>query len=844
MKRLLFPLVLLLWTVAMQAVPAHPGTVKVQQPDGTYITLRLIGDEWRSVNTTVDGFSVVKDHRGYYVYAEKKNGLLQPTARIAHDVAERTADEQQYLAGMKKYQMPQMDAVSAAMKARVEAVGAQRRAQAHRATDYSKFKGLIILVQFNDKKFSRPDFYDILNDMVNQEGYTGYDSQQLTGSVHDYFSDNSDGKFKPKFDVVGPYTVDYSQYDCKLNGGKLEDVILAALDSADVDVNFKDYDGDGNNQVDLVFFVVAGNGAHYGDNDPNLWWPHRSMIYNPKATGDWRVFKDGVQLWDYASSVELAGLTSMPSTNHIDGIGTICHEFSHVLGLPDFYDSNYEEDGLSITPGLWSVMDEGCYCNDSFTPVGYSLYERYSVHFTDEPQTINAAGTYELNPLHLSKTGFRIDSPNKKEFFLFENRQKNDFKWDAYLPASGMLVYRVDKSSSYVWDANTVNAKSSRNYYELVRAGGVGSLDGRYDVFPGKGNVRSLHNGTTPANLMTWNGKPTQWGLVNINHVNGIVSFDVQDALKLTGLSLPDSVSLGVDFSRQLNAVFEPNYVEVPLTWSTSDKNIATVSDNGTVRGISEGECVVTATANDSISASCVVTVKTITGGTIAEFKAMKEEDETLLMLKSTEVLFAYQSRIYVRDSTGAITLNNIGISPVRNDRLSGLLYGKLTSLNNMLQLSPVTDITDVSTVNITTGDEVLPHVKMLVELTTDDYSDYVLVKGVKLVKDVFCYAVSGDRRVRVYNRFGNKGGSLPSNYDGKYYDVEAIFGTNRLNGNIIEELYLVKTPKEVDDPTGIVEVRRTVDSSRQPVYNLQGQRVNPATKGLLIRGGHKYLNK
>ena len=473
MKKILLLSITLFCAVTMMAAPAHPGKIKVQQPDGSYVTICLRGDEWLHFNTTEDGYSVVKDQRGYYVYAEQKDGMLQATTRVAHDVAERSASEQSFLANVRKYQRPQMDAAVAAMKNRVEAIGAQRRAQGRAAQyDYSKFKGLVVLVQFKDKEFSRPDYKDILNDMVNKKDYSGYEGQKLTGSVRDYFSDNSGGKFQPEFDVVGPYTVDFSQYDCNVKKGKSLEVLLAALDSADVDVNFKDYDGDGDNKVDLVFFVIAGNGANYTGNDDNLWWPHRSVIHNPNSN-NYRIIKDGVQLWDYASSIELAGWVSNPEAVYIDGIGTICHEFSHVLGLPDFYDANYEEDGQSITPGVWSVMDQGCYLNKGYTPVGYSLYERYSVGFTDEPKKIEAEGAYTLNPLHTSFTGLRINSPMQNEFFLLENRQKGLFKWDAYLPASGMLVFRVDLSNQNVWRNNTVNANSDRNYYELIRAGGA-----------------------------------------------------------------------------------------------------------------------------------------------------------------------------------------------------------------------------------------------------------------------------------------------------------------------------------------------------------------------------------
>lgn len=845
MKKKVF-LFIALWmcVLATMAVPAHPGTVQVRQPDGSYVTLRLVGDEWCHFHTTLDGYSVVKSNQGFYVYAEKKNGLLLPTAHVAHDVTSRSADEQAFLTGIKKYQAPQMTAASAAMKSRVEAAGVQRRAQRRAAQyDYTKFKGLIVLVQFNDREFSRPDYRDIITDMVNKQDYTGYEDQEMPGSVRDYFSDNSGGKFQPQFDVVGPYTVDFSQYDCNIDSGKCAEVLMAALDSANVDVNFKDYDGDGDKIVDLVYFVIAGNGANYGDNDENLWWPHRSQIW----TGDEKnpyVYKDGVLVWDYASSTELAGYTANPSTIYIDGIGTICHEFSHVLGLPDFYDTNYEENGQSITPGVWSLMDQGCYLNDGFTPAGYSLYERYSVGFTDEPEKIEGEGAYTLNPLHTSQTGWRIDSPEKNEFFLLENRQNGDFKWDAYLPGHGMLVHRVDLSNDKVWWGNTVNAKPERNYYELVRAGGTGKADTNYDPFPGRGKVTSLHNGTEPANLKTWSDKGTKWGLFNIREEDGIVSFDIQDALTLTGLTLPDSAEVGVGLVKKLQATPEPEYAECTLEWSSSNDDVATVDDDGVVKGVSEGKCVITATDSEGISASCVVTVKEVKGSSIAEFKSMDDQDETVLMLKDAEVLFSYQSRTYVRDSTGAITFNNLGTTLKRNNRVSGMLYGKLSFLNNMPQFSPVAELTDLDNLDVIDGDQVKPHEKTLEDLSADDYADYVLVKGVKLVKDVFCYAVSGERRIRVYTRFGSAGGSLPTNYDGKYYDVYAIFGTNRLNGQVIDELYIVKTPVEVDDPTGIVELRQNDANTNQSVFNLQGQRVSPTTKGLLIRDGRKWVNR
>ena len=847
MKRILFLFVSLLWyTVSTMAVPAYRGTAQVRQPDGSYITLRLHGDEWMNFNTTVDGYSVVKDQRGYYVYAEKKNGILQSTSCVAHDVSKRSLDEQAFLAHVKKYQTPEMSTLVADMKARVETTGAQRRAQRRAAKyDFSKFKGLIVLVQFNDKEFSRPDYKDIITDMVNKKDYKGYDNKKMPGSVHDYFSDNSDGKFQPEFDVVGPYTVDFSQYDCNIKGEKTDEVLLAALDSVDVDVNFKDYDGDGDSMVDLVFFVMAGNGANFVGNDENLWWPHRAQIWNRKEYDKGRdpyVRKDGVLIWDYASSTELAGYTNQPSSIYIDGIGTICHEFSHVLGLPDFYDSNYEDDGESITPGDWSLMAQGCYLDNGFTPAGYSLYERYSVGFTDEPEKIAAEGSYTLDPLHLSQTGFRIDSPEKNEFFLFENRQNGQFKWDAYLPGHGMLVYRIDLSNKKVWQENKVNANAERNYYELIRAGGPENANTNYDVFPGRGKVTTLHNGTKPANLKTWSGKAAKWGLFNIREDNGIVSFDVQDALTLTAISLPESAELGRGITMKLEPQFTPDYAETTLKWSSTNEDVAVVDDEGVVVGIEEGTCVITVVSENGLEANCQLTVIELPNLSIAEFKQLGVGSEAMLQFNQAQVVFASGSTAYIRDASSAIILDGLNMNLETNDILDGAIYVKY-ALNNQMPYAMITDATDVSALNVEKGSEVEPREMKLDDLTEADYADYVLLKQTKLVLESGkVWAVSDNRRIRYFNKLGVKV-SL-KNYSGKYFDLPVIYGTDILNGKLIDELYILKQPTEVNDPTGIVELRQDDADANRPFFNLQGQRVSPNTKGLLIRGGRKLLNR
>ena len=157
-------IVMLLNVGSMQAVPAHPRAVRVQQPDGTSVTLQLHGDEWLNYTTTADGYTVVQDSRGCYVYAQMRNGQLEATTLVAHDAEARQESERVFLSGVCKHLKP---AISPEMSAKRQAVqrGQQRTLAARRAGDYNynNFRGLIILVQFNDRSFSRDDYYNIIS---------------------------------------------------------------------------------------------------------------------------------------------------------------------------------------------------------------------------------------------------------------------------------------------------------------------------------------------------------------------------------------------------------------------------------------------------------------------------------------------------------------------------------------------------------------------------------------------------------------------------------------------------------------------------------------------------------
>lgn len=795
-KIILFLLTAVSYISLSHAVPAHPGSVKVKQPDGTYVTVRLHGDEYLNFNTTEDGFTVIKCSDGFYRYATGvSHGQLSASEIVAHDAANRSADETAFLASQQRYLIPAMTESGSKMHKSAR----QRAESPHKLIDYNKFKGLVILAEYSDRKFMRDDVLDFYKDMTSKEDWTGYTDHNsrrwvsCTGSVSDYFRDNSFGIFKPTFDILGPIELDYKCTDMKQASMSVE-IMLDVLSKAEAQTDLSQYDIDNDGYLDMVYIIYAGYGSNISGNDENYLWPHANNYTGYSRYMKWSF--DGKYIGRFACSTEISDSEVRGGTS-LDGIGTICHEFSHVLGLMDHYDANYEEDGRSADPGSWDVMAGGNYLNDSRTPAGYNAYERAFLGFAEAPTKIDGEGSFSLEQIGKNGKSYRIDSPNKDEYFLLENRQKS-FKWDAYLPGVGMLVFRVDESDPDVWQSNSVNTNPAHNYFKLVRANGDHvqggySIDGAGDAFPGTANVKELNNVTEPANLLTWNGKSTQWGLDKITLVNGNISFYVSNTYILKMLSLPDAADVAVGQTIQLDAVPTPSYATYKLEWSSSNTDVATVDNEGKLTGVAEGTAVITVTSDNGLSASCTVTVNTIAAISVAEFKTKDVGTEALLQLRDARVLYVYNNDSYIRDGSGStIMFKDIDLGLKRNDIVSGTLFAGVASENGLVQAVSLGMSSDASGLTITAGETVQPRAVNIDRLADSDYCDLVKLKAVKLVKNGGVWAEGNDKSLRVWQKFQVKNVSIPKNYNGKYYNVIGIYGTDVLNGEIIDELYLV----------------------------------------------------
>ena len=526
MKKIIAMCVGTAMAVVAHAVPAHPGMVTITQPDGNKVTVRLVGDEFFNYNCTSDGYTVVRNEQGDYEYATLNNGRLEPSGLLAHDMTARTADERQFLSVIGKHLRSEV----AVQTARAQRTQRDRLLAPRKAGTWDNYRGLVILVNLQNKTFKRTDAQAFYQDQTNKRNYTGYQEQNssqwvnCTGSVRDYFYDNSMGKFDPQFDVIGPVTANYNTTSFSQTANA-RTIFLSVLEQVKSQVDFSQYDADGNGVVDMVYFIVAGYGSNYEGNTSSYLWPHASSF---AGSG---VSYNGKTLGRYACSVEMDGLEYYGGYYAtIGGIGTMCHEFSHVLGVMDHYDTDYSgSGGQSNTPGEWDVMAGGSYFNSGRTPCGYTLFERYTMGFAN-PTVITEPGDYTLNPVNTSNEGYIIKSPIAREYFMLDNRQKT--RWDAYIPGHGMLVWRVDSTNSGVWANNAVNANPEHNYLEIIRAGQASSASAS-DPFPGSRSVRSLDANTNPA-LLTWGKFPTELGLKNIFESNKVITFTVfqQDGAK------------------------------------------------------------------------------------------------------------------------------------------------------------------------------------------------------------------------------------------------------------------------------------------------------------------------
>ena len=470
-----------------RAVPAKKGEFYLSQPDGTTVLAKLRGDEFMKILTTADGCTIKMGEDGWYYYAYygEDGGLVLTGYRAGQKAP---AD---VLAKSRLIPYGQLAAAAAIKRAGVSdaekgdnALLRIRKAKGlstKSGENVEERHGLVILAQFKDLKFQEGHTKETFTRMLME---SGYDRNGATGSAKDYFDDQYEGYFTFSFDVSDIVTLskNYAYYGS--NDKNTEDdvnaaeMILEACRLADGSVDFSSYDDDGDGYVDNVFVFFAGGDEAEGAGDDHIWshaWK-LSVEYNKEKE---RTF-DGVIVNRYACTSELTRSTF--GVYSLAGIGTFCHEFSHTLGLSDYYDTDYEESG-GMSEALWgsiSLMDSGNSNNDGHTPPNLSAVEKDELGFF-EAETLTA-GTFTLTPAGKGGKYYRMETDTPGEYFLFECRAEEG--WDEYIGGSGLLIYHIDKSarragfSSYYgnltaakrWNKNEINCNPQYQCADLIEA--------------------------------------------------------------------------------------------------------------------------------------------------------------------------------------------------------------------------------------------------------------------------------------------------------------------------------------------------------------------------------------
>jgi immune inhibitor A len=533
------------------AVKAYPFPVQITQPDGTVLTVRIHGDEFHHIKTTVDGYLVKQNAKGFWTYASQDaTGKITPSDVIARDVSSRSAQDIQFLKSLKNSSSVSLQRVKASGR-QFQKPQLSVRKNAFPLTNSPR--SLVILVNFSDKSFVTSSAQSAFTNLLNQSGYS---ANGATGSARDYFMASSYGKFSPEFDVVGPYTLSKTMKSYGANDADGYDVdparmIVDACKAADnAGVDFSKYDTDNDGLIDNIFVYYAGYNEAEGAAE-NTVWPHRWVVYtSEESSTDYTydgtvasVTFDGVRLYDYACTSELKGT----SGSNMCGVGTFCHEFGHVLGLPDYYHTAEDKTTLDY----WDIMDAGNYLNDGRTPPVYSTYDRFYLGWLT-PEEANTPSNLTLKPIYqgmtqpantyqqsylLSATTHNLvgNNPSPKEFFVLEYRKKTG--WDAFLPAEGMLIWHIDYDQT-AWDNNEPN-----NY-----TGTSQTANSHMRVY-----LQPLSGSTsTPGTAFTSGSfTPTTWTGTNINRaITEISKTSDQVTFKLMGGEVEDPnkavIKLGV----------------------------------------------------------------------------------------------------------------------------------------------------------------------------------------------------------------------------------------------------------------------------------------------------------
>ena len=498
------------------ARPAASGIKTVKNRDGSSVSIRSFGDEHYHYAETVDGFLVMGDGDGSYVYVDENGTATQVVAR---DAADRTAEEISFLNGLNQEAVHQKhkelnegrfpeteddesEGLTHAplMAPALAKTNAARRPTPEKWTIGERYFPVLLIGTTDKAKGDSAEFYDFLNK-------PGYSVNNNIGSLRDYFLFVSDSLFDPHFDV---YPIDINASLTSFGSGdnfKEGQFIARGIDElvkrSDFLANANRYCYSGKN-VDGFIFLFPGM-EEDALKQSDLFWGHQFWMESNGSSTGWFASAYKAGGYSFNKYLFIAQYADESRNSKINKMGIFAHEFSHVLGLQDHY--GRDANGRQVNgPGEFDVMSLGMYngssTNAGDVPIGYSAFEKEWLGWL-KLNEIEKDTVYSLKKLSKMQA-YSVTNPNRNdEYYVVEYRPAE--KYDSYVPSSswgvkrtnGVYVWYIDYDKTAFVTNNNANGDRSHQrlsinailgkseYYvdfTFVNRNGVAAIPGIYNV--------------------------------------------------------------------------------------------------------------------------------------------------------------------------------------------------------------------------------------------------------------------------------------------------------------------------------------------------------------------------
>lgn len=547
------------------AGPAWRGTLTLTQPDGSVLQARVVGDEFAHLMVDLQGNALIQNSEGWWCYAAfSGDGSMHSTGTVAGDklrpasaaggdigevLRKWSAQNKRALvrnplvatkggqvagawkkagsnsgtgAGWTRNCAGEGTASGSEAEAKSNTEAGSGRTGSN-APEVIRKRCLVLLAEFKDLKmsFAQERFENLMN--------------KGESSVKNYLNDQFLGSYEFIFDVAPIVTLSQThQYYGKNSNGKdsraAEAVAEACRLAAANGTDFSIYDTDNDGKVDDILLFYAGKDESEGGGDDCI-WSHAWKL----SAANIKLTLNGKVIDSYAATSELSLRSS--GKYQFKTIGTICHEYSHSLGLADMYDTDYGGSG-GEADGLWkstALMDKGNFNNDGRTPPYYNAIDRDMLGIGQCEEL--KEGHYVLEPINLNGRFLRMDTANEGEYYLIECRTNTG--WDIYTRCKGLAIYHIDKSANLTgyspvyernasaaerWTSNEVNCRPQHQCADMIE-----SLDNANDIsqimWPyGKNN--SFTPQSSPS-FTLWDGSGAPLSITDILQIGDNVSFNV-----------------------------------------------------------------------------------------------------------------------------------------------------------------------------------------------------------------------------------------------------------------------------------------------------------------------------